>query len=239
MCSFISVRLVYNGSHVRSLASRCIQPAKRRNRHFTGRIRARHLALLPFRPAAAFPYFMREFNLSFTQVGALMTTFFVISGVGQAMAGFVVDRVGSLKVPMGRGLAGDLGPRARRLAQLRCLFLAAAVVGLGNSVFHPADFTLLNRRSPRRLGHVLGAQLSGSLGWAAAPVFVSRSRRPGLARGRNRREHRGFVTLAFLFLNRRLLDDAQLQPVEAPAHRRLLRLSVTARDLDASRSSCL
>src|SRR5688572_31740543 len=45
-----------------------------------------------------FPYLMREFELTFTQVGALMTTFFVVSGIGQALAGFVVDRVGSLKV---------------------------------------------------------------------------------------------------------------------------------------------
>ena len=44
---------------------------------------------------------MREFGLSFTQVGGLMTTFFVISGIGQALAGFVVDRVGALRVLMG------------------------------------------------------------------------------------------------------------------------------------------
>src|SRR5512144_1846663 len=48
-----------------------------------------------------FPYLMREFGLSFTQAGALMTTFFVVSGVGQALAGFVVDRVGALRVLCG------------------------------------------------------------------------------------------------------------------------------------------
>src|SRR5690349_22672996 len=48
-----------------------------------------------------FPFLMQEFGLTFTQVGALMTTFFVISGIGQALAGFVVDRVGSLKVLYG------------------------------------------------------------------------------------------------------------------------------------------
>src|SRR5947199_5410733 len=45
-----------------------------------------------------FPWLMREFGLSFTQVGAAMTVFFVVSGVGQALAGFVVDRVGALRV---------------------------------------------------------------------------------------------------------------------------------------------
>src|SRR3954468_3975671 len=45
-----------------------------------------------------FPYLMREFGLSFTQAGFLMSVFFVVSGIGQALAGFVVDRVGPLRV---------------------------------------------------------------------------------------------------------------------------------------------
>jgi MFS family permease len=167
-----------------------------------------------------FPYFMREFNLSFTQAGALMTTFFVISGVGQALAGFVVDRVGSLKVLYGGvGLLAISGLVLAASPNYGCLFLAAAVAGLGNSVFHPADFTLLNRRvSTPRLGHAFSVHgLSGSLGWAAAPVFVlaiaetSGWRAAGIGASIV-----GFVALAFLFLNRRLLDDAQLQPAEAP-----------------------
>ena len=38
-----------------------------------------------------FPVFMKEFGLSYSELGLLMTTFFVISGVGQAGAGFMVD----------------------------------------------------------------------------------------------------------------------------------------------------
>src|SRR4026207_849963 len=45
-----------------------------------------------------FPWLMRDFSLSFTDVGLLTTTFFVISGIGQALAGFVVDRVGGWRV---------------------------------------------------------------------------------------------------------------------------------------------
>ena len=41
-----------------------------------------------------FPWLMAEFGLGFTQVGLAMTVFFVVSGVGQALAGFVVDRFG-------------------------------------------------------------------------------------------------------------------------------------------------
>ena len=42
-----------------------------------------------------FPLLMRDFGLSFSQVGLLMTVFFVVSGIGQMLAGFVVDKVGA------------------------------------------------------------------------------------------------------------------------------------------------
>ena len=48
-----------------------------------------HLLLPPL-----FPVFMAEFGLSYSQLGALMSVFFVVSGIGQASAGFVVDKVG-------------------------------------------------------------------------------------------------------------------------------------------------
>jgi predicted MFS family arabinose efflux permease len=48
------------------------------------------------------------------------------------------------------------------------LVLAVALAGLGNAVFHPADFSLLNKKvSPARLGHAFSVHgLSGNLGWA-------------------------------------------------------------------------
>lgn len=42
-----------------------------------------------------FPVFMTEFGLSYSQLGLLMTVFFVVSGAGQALAGFAVDRLGA------------------------------------------------------------------------------------------------------------------------------------------------
>jgi MFS family permease len=130
-----------------------------------------HLLLPPL-----FPWLMPEFGLSFTQAGAMMTVFFVVSAAGQALSGFVVDRI---------------GPRRVLLAGIACFVLAAlllgaangyamllavgALAGLGNSVFHPADFTLLNRKvSTARLGHAFSVHgLSGNLGWAVAPVFLT------------------------------------------------------------------
>ena len=52
-----------------------------------------HLLLPPL-----FPFFIREFGLNYSQLGLLVTVFFVISGVGQALSGFVVDRIGARPV---------------------------------------------------------------------------------------------------------------------------------------------
>ena len=167
-----------------------------------------------------FPFLMREFGLTFTQVGALMTTFFVVSGVGQALAGFVVDRVGSLKVLCGGiALLAASGLVLAAAPGYPVLFLAAGVAGLGNSVFHPADFTLLNRRvSTSRLGHAFSVHgLSGSLGWAAAPVFVlAIAHAAGWRAAGVGASAVGLAALAFVFLNRRLLDDAQMVAQEPP-----------------------
>lgn len=161
-----------------------------------------------------FPYFMRDFGLSFTQVGALMSVFFVVSGAGQAMAGFVVDRFGALRVLCGgMALLATSGLVLAVAPSYAMLFVAAGIAGIGNCVFHPADFTLLNRRvSTTRLGHAFSVHgLSGSLGWAAAPVFVL-----AIAEASSWRAAAvgasivGFVALGFLFVTRRLLDDAQL-----------------------------
>lgn len=130
-----------------------------------------HLMLPPL-----FPWLMAEFGLSYTQAGFLMTVFFVISGAGQALAGFVVDRIGARPVLFfgiaTLALSGAILALADSYAGL---VLAAAVAGTGNSIFHPADFTLLNRRvSAPRLGHAFSVHgLSGNLGWAAGPVFMA------------------------------------------------------------------
>jgi len=158
-----------------------------------------------------FPWLMREFGLSFTQVGAAMTVFFVVSGIGQALAGFVVDRVGALRV-LAFGVAA-LSLAALGIASAQSypmLLVAAGVAGLGNCVFHPADYSLLNRRvSTPRLGHAFSVHgLSGSLGWAAAPPFVlALATAWGWRAGAVGAAIVGGGALAVLLLNRRQLDD--------------------------------
>ena len=124
---------------------------------------------------ALFPWLMQEFGLNYTQVGSLMTVFFVISGAGQALAGFPVDRFGAWRV-LCVGIAALVlsGLALASATSYPMLVLAAVLAGLGNCVFHPADFTLLNRRvSAPRLGHAFSVHgLSGNLGWAAGPVLM-------------------------------------------------------------------
>ncbi len=130
-----------------------------------------HLMLPPL-----FPWLMKDFALSYTDVGLLTTTFFVVSGIGQALAGFVVDRVGARRVLFfGIGALSFSGILLGLSTSYPMLLLTAAVAGAGNSIFHPADFTLLNSEiAPSRLGHAFSVHgLSGSLGWAAAPVFMA------------------------------------------------------------------
>jgi MFS transporter, FSR family, fosmidomycin resistance protein len=130
-----------------------------------------HLLLPPL-----FPWLMHDFGLNFTQVGALMSIFFVISGTGQALAGFAVDRFGPRRVLLfGVGSLALSGFTLALAGNYAMLALAAGLAGLGNSVFHPVDFTILNRRvSHQRLGYAFSAHgLSGNLGWAAAPVFMA------------------------------------------------------------------
>jgi FSR family fosmidomycin resistance protein-like MFS transporter len=123
-----------------------------------------------------FPVFMLEFGLSYSELGLLMTTFFVVSGVGQASAGFVVDRLGARPLLFGAisifVMACILGSSVTGYAGLLGV---AALAGLGNATFHPVDFTILNQRvSSPRLGHAFSAHgLTGNLGWATAPVFFA------------------------------------------------------------------
>jgi MFS family permease len=130
-----------------------------------------HLMLPPL-----FPWLMTDFSLSYTDVGLLTTTFFVISGIGQALAGFVVDRVGGwLVLCFGVGMLALSGIVLGFATSYPWLMLSATCAGLGNSIFHPSDFTLLNHRvSQPRLGHAFSIHgVAGNIGWAVAPLFMA------------------------------------------------------------------
>ncbi|MET0319197.1 MAG: MFS transporter [Duganella sp.] len=126
--------------------------------------------------AALIPWLKPEFHLSYSELGLLMTVFFAVSGVGQAMAGFVVDRF-SARVVLMSGVA-LLGLSAVVLSSAHTypqLMAGAFMAGCGNCVFHPADYTLLNQRvSKARLAHGFSVHgISGNIGWALSPLFLT------------------------------------------------------------------
>jgi MFS family permease len=128
-----------------------------------------HMMLVPL-----FPVFQKEFGLSFSQLGFLVTVFFIVSGFGQALSGFWVDRVGARPVLFSAISVFILAALVAAFAQgYAWLLVAAALAGLGNAPFHPCDFTIMNQRvSQPRLGHAFSTHgISGSLGWALAPLF--------------------------------------------------------------------
>ena len=168
-----------------------------------------------------FPWLKDAFNASYTELGFLMTIFFVVSCVTQTLSGFVVDK---------------FGPRPILFAGLTLLGLAAfgfsvstsywmmacfsALGGVGNGVFHPVDYTLLNRKvSPTRLGHAYSTHgITGSLGWALAPALLV-----PIALAWSWREALmvagalAFVVLAILIVNRDKLTLAVAAPAASGA----------------------
>jgi MFS family permease len=125
--------------------------------------------------APLFPWLKDAFSVSYAQLGFLMTLFFVVSCAMQAASGFLVDRYGPRNI-LFAGLAlislAAFGMAASTSYEM--LAVCAVIAGAGNAVFHPVDFTLLNRKvSAPRLGHAYSVHgLTGSLGWALAPALL-------------------------------------------------------------------
>ena len=126
--------------------------------------------------AALFVWLKPAFGLSYAELGLLMTVFFIISGVGQALAGFVVDRFGARAVLFaGVFLLGVSALALSTAHSYAALMLGAMLAGMGNSVFHPADYTILNQRvSPARVAYGFSVHgISGNIGWALSPLFMT------------------------------------------------------------------
>jgi len=122
-----------------------------------------------------FPWLKDAFHVSYAELGLLLTIFFVVSCVVQALSGFVVDRYGPRPVLLaGLGLIGAAAVGFGISPNYGILAFFAVIAGVGNGVFHPVDYTVLNRKvHPSRLGHAFSVHgITGSLGWALAPAFV-------------------------------------------------------------------
>jgi MFS transporter, FSR family, fosmidomycin resistance protein len=122
-----------------------------------------------------FPLLRSELDVSWAALGVVSSVFYGASGVAQTVAGFFVDRLGARRVLlagmtlMGTGIA--LGGFAKSYSML---LVVAALAGLGNSVFHPADYSMLNSSvSARRIARAYSLHsISGNAGWVLAPLVV-------------------------------------------------------------------
>ena len=168
-----------------------------------------------------FPWLKDEFSVNYAQLGFLMTIFFVVSCAVQTVSGFVVDRFGPRPILFaGLGLVGcaTLGYAISTSYWMLAGF--SVLAGIGNGVFHPVDYTLLNRKvSASRLGHAYSVHgITGSLGWALSPALVvsltlAYSWRVALMAA----ALVAFAVLAVLVMNRNQLTLPPALPSKAPA----------------------
>ena len=122
-----------------------------------------------------FPWLKEAFHVGFTELGVLLTIFFVVSCAVQTLSGFVVDRFGPRPILFGGITLLALAAFGFSISTSYEMLAAFAVVaGIGNGVFHPVDYTLLNRKiHSTRLGHAFSVHgITGSLGWALAPAMM-------------------------------------------------------------------
>ncbi len=125
--------------------------------------------------APLFPLIKAEFGVGYAALGLVLTVFYGASGLAQTPAGFLVDRFGARRVLLaGLALLATSVGLAGQAPTYWALLPLAALAGLGNSVFHPADYAILTARvSDARLGRAYSIHsVGGSVGWAVAPVVV-------------------------------------------------------------------
>ena len=122
-----------------------------------------------------FPLLTKVFGVGYAELGLVASLMYVASGLMQTPAGILVDRLGPSRVLIGGvGLFSGAILLSGFVPGFWWLAPLAILAGLGNAVFHPADYAIMTARvDPRRLGRAFGAHgVAGNLGWVAAPASV-------------------------------------------------------------------
>jgi FSR family fosmidomycin resistance protein-like MFS transporter len=125
--------------------------------------------------SALFPMFKRDFNLDYAQVGMIALTFQLTAALLQPAVGMMTD-----KKPMPFSLATGMASTLVGLLMLSIahtymsILLAAALVGVGSSIFHPESSRVARAASGGRYGLAQSVfQVGGNAGSAIGPLLAA------------------------------------------------------------------
>ena len=128
-----------------------------------------HLFVLPM----LFPFLKAQLGVGYIELGLALTTFAVVSGVTQAPIGYLADHIGSRKILlMGLTLGGCALIMLGLHLSYPWLIASAVLLGLANSVYHPADYAILSAHMDEsRMGRAFSIHtFAGFVGGAVAPA---------------------------------------------------------------------
>jgi MFS family permease len=122
--------------------------------------------------APLLPFVRADYGVSYTEIGLALAVFNIVSAALQAPAGFLVDRLGARILLIGALLIGGAAFVIAGLVHSYWAFVAMfALAGVGNAVYHPADYALLSHHVPAKsIGQAFSVHtFAGMLGSAVAP----------------------------------------------------------------------
>src|SRR6185312_5747372 len=125
--------------------------------------------------APLMPFVRAEYGVSYTEIGLAFTAFNIVSAVGQTPAGFLVDRVGARALLVAGLIISSVAFILAGLIDSFWMLVAMfALMGVGNTVYHPADYALLSQHVPsERIGQAFSVHtFAGMLGSAVAPASL-------------------------------------------------------------------
>jgi MFS family permease len=131
-----------------------------------------HLFVLPM----LFPFLKGQLGVGYIELGFALTVFAVVSGLTQAPMGYLADRIGARKILLIGLSAGGLALMMLGVhLSYPWLIASSVLLGLANSVYHPADYAILSAHmNESRMGRAFSIHtFAGFLGGAVAPAIVA------------------------------------------------------------------